>query len=234
MIRRAIPSFITCLNLSCGVIAILIPDLTIGVLLILLGAFLDVFDGYFARLLNVQSELGKQLDSLADIVTFGVAPATLYFKLLGDPGSYLTYIGPVILVSAGALRLARYNITKTESNYFEGLAIPSSGILIAGIVLSIEHGDVWFDFLRNGWIYMLIPPIFLAGLNVSKIRMFSVKQLRSHKTVRYYAIFMLVLTILAFLMSPYSAITFLILIYIIIAIIDHLIIRNKQEESGLN
>jgi CDP-diacylglycerol--serine O-phosphatidyltransferase len=207
----------------------MIPNVEYGVFLIILGAIFDLFDGYFARLLKASSELGKQLDSLADVITFGVAPAILYFKTLGEPGDYLTYIAPLILVSAGALRLARFNISVPESNYFQGLAIPSSGLFIAGIVLSLENGDPWFQFLHNGWLYALIPAVLMAALNISSLKMFSAKQIGSHKWIKYYLILLIIFLVFLLINYPDSTISFFILAYIVIAILDNFLYYPKRS-----
>lgn len=164
MLVKFIPSFITLLNLACGFLVILLEP-SLGPWLILVGGILDVFDGAIARLLNAQSEIGKQLDSLADLVTFGVAPAYLMHLHLGMPFGFAC----VLPVLTGAYRLARFNVNDSGHYYFNGLAIPGSALALLGFVILL-------NFEINIHPYIIIAWIFLISfLNISKLRMFSFK-----------------------------------------------------------
>ncbi len=135
--KKNIPNFITLGNLFCGCIAIAHHSLEWSCFFIFLAAVLDFFDGLVARLLNVTSPLGKQLDSLADVVSFGVAPAFLLHQtLLLETSIDFSYtLLPFLLAVGGAWRLARFNIDETQSEHFKGLPIPANGIFWIGFLL---------------------------------------------------------------------------------------------------
>lgn len=186
-IKSIIPSLITIGNLLCGLCVIFL-NLEYGVYFILLGAFLDLWDGLAARLLNVQSELGKQLDSLADLVTFCIAPAYLLFHLIEEPFNIICLLIPI----TGALRLAKFNISEDQSYYFKGLATPASGFLFAGIFLAYESINNIPD------IYLMLIILLACLLNVSSIRMFSVKGLKKDPYSKFYiAILAIVFAVVA-------------------------------------
>lgn len=227
MIKKNIPSFITCLNLICGLLAILSNDLRIGMLLIVLGGVFDVLDGLVARMLNLTSDLGKELDSLADIVTFGVAPAVLYYRIFSFDGSIFAFIAPIFIVVGGAWRLARFNVTISNSKYFEGMAIPATGLFIAGLVLASYYDQQIIQFIKGNIWYSNLIALTLALLNISKIKMFSFKQLKNNNLVQIYFAIITVLAIILFYYIPYTAIPVLLSAYVLIALIDHFILKSE-------
>ena len=170
--RAMIPNGLTLGNLYCGFLSIgfaVVGDLRNAAILILIGMMLDSMDGRAARMLKVDTELGKQLDSLADIVTFGVAPSFLvyyiYFFQLGNLGLMIAGLFPLF----GAYRLARFNITpsKQSLNYFVGVPITAAGGILA--LLTLFHQQI-----PN----VVITVVFtaLCFLMVSRIRIPSMKK----------------------------------------------------------
>lgn len=140
-IKTQTANIMTLANLSLGgfaVIAAIMGEHSLSLLLIFLAALADRFDGMIARKLNVESELGKQLDSMCDIISFGVAPALLLFTTvlsdLGAPGMFFT----VFYIGCGAFRLARFNITESNG-YFTGLPITAAGCLAAFSLLFVNQ-----------------------------------------------------------------------------------------------
>lgn len=134
-------NFLTLANLSLGCFAILFAingNLNLSVLLIFVAALADRFDGMAARKLNIESELGKQLDSMSDIISFGVAPALLLYQGIlsgfGAPGSFFT----VLYIGCGAFRLARFNIS-ANNGYFTGLPITGAGCLATLSFLAVPY-----------------------------------------------------------------------------------------------
>ncbi|MED3563201.1 CDP-diacylglycerol--serine O-phosphatidyltransferase [Bacillus xiapuensis] len=130
---------ITLTNLSLGGFAIVLGlhgNLRLSLLLIFLAAFADRFDGMIARKFSIESDLGKQLDSMSDIISFGVAPALLLYQGIlqdfGGPGTFFT----VLYIGCGAFRLARFNITESNG-YFTGLPITAAGCLVTLSFLAI-------------------------------------------------------------------------------------------------
>lgn len=223
MIKKSIPNFITCLNLTCGLLAIMSNEVKLGVYLIILGGIFDVFDGLVARALKVNSRIGKDLDSLADIVSFGVAPALLFFRAYAAEGNYFYYLGPILIVVAGALRLARFNNSESSSDYFEGLAIPASGLMLCGLVLGAEY-------MSLSLLPFLIISVILGTLNVSSIKMFSFKQFNQGTVKTYFAI-IFILAIVVFIWAPILALASSIGSYIMIACFDHLRMQRKISKN---
>ena len=148
MLRRQIPNLITLGNLFCGVeslfASLALDDVRMAAIWICAGIFLDFFDGLAARLLKVPSELGKQLDSLADVVTSGVAPAFLMFRLVEVPLKEAYPLWVVILCMLpfllmplfAAYRLAKFNIDTRQSHSFLGLPVPANALVWVGLALS--------------------------------------------------------------------------------------------------
>ncbi len=170
MIKKHIPNFITCLNLFLGCIAITFAfkgELELAGYFIFAAALADFLDGLAARVLHAYSPIGKDLDSLADVVSFGVAPAAIAYQLLtvATPNQYLPYAA-FLLPIFGALRLARFNIDTRQSENFIGLPIPSAGLFIAAIPMAYEFPNVYT---------LLVMIIGLSALMVSTITLFSLK-----------------------------------------------------------
>lgn len=199
--KKHIPNLFTLLNLFSGLLAILMASsdrLVAAAGFVLLGIFFDFFDGFFARKLNVQGELGKQLDSLADVVTSGVVPGIIMFQLLlhaahqrwfmelsCEEGSWSTFdetfyyfipfVGLLVPLAA-AYRLANFNIDVRQTDSFIGLPTPAFAIFVISLPLILAYDDG--NFLA-GWIqntYVLIG-ITLAGsyLMNANIPLFSLK-----------------------------------------------------------
>lgn len=183
-IKNSIPNTITCLNLVAGALACIMAfhyNETIGSLLgyqwafvcIAAAALFDFCDGAAARLLHAYSDLGKELDSLADLVSFGVAPAMLVFNTIanqnGDllsPWAFIALFIPAI----GALRLAKFNIDTRQTTTFIGLPIPANAIFWIGLVSWINTTG----FYPGNWAMAAIV-VVLSLVMVSNIKMFSLK-----------------------------------------------------------
>lgn len=182
--KKHLPNLITLLNLLSGCIAILFVfsgDLVVASFLVLLGMFFDFFDGLAARLLHVQSEIGLQLDSLADMVTFGVVPGLMMFQLLNKAvtphvletgyensvimnwfeGSinFLPFIG-LLIILASAYRLAKFNVDSRQTSSFVGLPTPANTLLIISLPLIFQFQ--YTEFLES----IIINKWFLIGLTL--------------------------------------------------------------------
>ena len=182
-IKKHIPNTITCCNLISGCIAIAYAfsgKIEISFTWIIIGAVFDFFDGMSARLLKVSSPIGKELDSLADIVTFGVAPSTILFSKLGIK-SYPSFIESLrgilpfiayIMAAFSALRLAKFNLDERQTLGFIGLPTPANalfwGSLLIGLGKRIDSSPLMCIFIIVG--------IFISSwLMVSEIPMFALK-----------------------------------------------------------
>ena len=138
-IKSHIPNILTLANLFCGILAIKVgfsEHYFLAAFFVVLGAFFDFLDGFAARLLKVQGELGKQLDSFADMVTFGVAPGVVMYSFLSSfiLDSYIPYISFVIPLLS-AVRLAKFNIDSNQSDKFIGLPTPANALFFVFIPL---------------------------------------------------------------------------------------------------
>jgi CDP-diacylglycerol--serine O-phosphatidyltransferase len=182
-ISRHIPNLLTCGNLFSGCVASvfgLIGDYRMALLFIVLGATFDFFDGMTARLLHVSGPLGKELDSLADDITFGFAPSTIVFSLMwmvDYPGwleplwDYIPYSAFLIAVFS-ALRLGKFNIDPRQSSSFIGLPTPANALFWA----SLAAGSQDFLISDNFNVLMLLSMVIIMSLLlVSEIPMFSLK-----------------------------------------------------------
>jgi CDP-diacylglycerol---serine O-phosphatidyltransferase len=222
--RSYIPSIITLMNLAAGFIAILLGDHYWSSICLCFSLLFDVLDGFVARKLNAQSELGRELDSLADLTSFGVAPAYLYY-LLAPMDGIVAMIPPTMLVVASAFRLAKFNLLPS-SPYFSGLPTPANGIFMIGLFLAYHNNSSLIaDCFQNEYLYFIVPFIF-AGLMVSNLRMTSLKGLsRKDMKQNLVQIIMLVTFIVMLLLDNKLATPVMIIVYIVLSILQSLAIK---------
>lgn len=181
-IRHNIPNGLTCLNVLCGTIAILVaahPQISYmglrswqwGSLFIVLAAVADFFDGFAARMLHESHPIGADLDSLSDQVSFGVAPAALLaFNLWGNVPLWLAF-APAVIPVAAAVRLAKFNVDTRQTTGFLGMPVPANAVFWIGYVASYLGGAFW---LASPWV--LVPVLlFVSWLMVSEVPMLSLK-----------------------------------------------------------
>ncbi|MCF8370229.1 MAG: CDP-diacylglycerol--serine O-phosphatidyltransferase [Bacteroidales bacterium] len=247
-IKSHIPNTITSLNLFSGCLAIVMVfqgQLHLASMFIGIAAILDFFDGFAARLLKAYSEIGKQLDSLADMVSFGAAPAFILFSLMNDAlqldGFYpaMSFINiillslPFLVAIFSALRLALFNIDTRQTTSFIGLPTPANAILIASLPLLLWLYD--YSFLNNLLmnIYFLIGLILLQSyLLVSPIPIFSLK-FSSFKwgdnKVRF---LFLGLSLILLIVLQAMAIPIIIFIYVLISSLSNWIIRTFEARQN--
>lgn len=188
-IRKNLPNAITMSNLACGVLAIMVasstppavlgeaytvaPRIYLSCLLVVLAAILDRYDGKLARLLGAESDFGKQLDSLCDLISFGIAPAVISWQLhaamLSGHWRIVGYVIAVAFPLAGAFRLARFNLSEDHS-VFQGVPITLAGSLL--ILYSLIEAYLLFrGRLGTGWVVATgILAVLLSGLMASRLR----------------------------------------------------------------
>jgi CDP-diacylglycerol--serine O-phosphatidyltransferase len=238
-IIRNIPNYITIANLCCGILSIILTfnnQLSLAALFIFLGIFLDFFDGFFARLLKIENEFGLQLDSLADLVTSGLAPSFILFKLSNTsnttqlfnefsfeiPFSSISSIAFLIPIFA-ALRLANFNIDKNQKNSFIGLPTPMTAIFIASIPLI--KSEFLNSFYTNTSTLCIIS-VVLSILMISKLNLFSVKinfQENMSSQLNLMRLFMLISSLILLFFFNLAAIPFIVVLYVILSIINNLL-----------
>lgn len=158
--KKAVPNWFTIGNLLCGLFSItsnMNDYLRMSAIFIFLSAFFDLLDGRVARKLKVNSDLGVELDSLADIVSFGVAPAILFHTL--SPPSILTLISFMIYPAMGAIRLAKFSV-KPTIGYFIGIPITAAGLIMAGMA---------FFLYSNSYITLILAILMVSPIKVKKL-----------------------------------------------------------------
>ena len=182
MIKKHIPNTITCCNLISGCIATYWAfqgEFKFALLFIIIGAVFDFFDGMVARLLHVSSPIGKELDSLADDITFGFAPSAMVFSFLSSFHIHLTFVPFLAFVIAAfsALRLAKFNLDERQALGFIGLPTPANALFWGALISSLDF-QTWFEpyMLPEYWLYIILALIPISCyLLVSEIPMFALK-----------------------------------------------------------
>lgn len=175
IITRHIPNTLTCCNLLCGCMAIMkvcspISNLSAAIIFILAGAAFDFCDGAAARLFKAYSPIGKELDSLADVVTFGVAPAFICVNCL--PMSHNLGLAGLVIAAGAALRLAKFNTDERQSSSFLGLPVPANALFWCGLAWWMKNYQEVSQAAQAGLIALMIG---FALLMNSEIPMFSLK-----------------------------------------------------------
>jgi len=224
-LKKHIPNFITLLNLFCGSIAVIFAvngNMLATALFVFLGIFFDFFDGLLARKLNVQSELGLQLDSLADMVTSGLVPGLVMFYLLelSNINSYLPYLG-LLITLASAYRLANFNIDENQSDSFIGLPTPANALLILSLplIMEFQNNEVMNAIILNKWFLIGITLLscYLLNANIKLIALkFKNWSFKDNKA-RYIVI---LLSIILLVIFQFVAIPLIIVSYIIISLLN--------------
>lgn len=179
--KKHIPNAITCCNLFSGCVACVMAfkgDFHLAMAFIVIGAVFDFFDGMVARLLGVSSPMGVQIDSLADDITFGLAPAMVVFSFMQTKlayplclGNALPYVAFLIAVFS-AYRLAKFNIDTRQTSTFIGLPTPANALFWSSL---IAGGGEWLSSLSAGWVLLVVLIALFSYFLVSEIPMFSMK-----------------------------------------------------------
>lgn len=239
--KKHIPNLVTLLNLFCGSIAVLLAvtgNLIYAAFFVFLGIFFDFFDGLLARKLNVQSELGLQLDSLADVVTSGVVPGIVMFQLLNlsvhsgwesndlcqgfyyESFNYLPLIG-LLVILASAYRLAKFNISTNQSDSFVGLPTPANALLILSLplIMEFQNSDSINAIILNQWFLISLTILSCYLLNAD-IRLLALKFKNwsfKDNAMRYVLIILAVVLLVIF---QFAGIPLIILTYIILSLLN--------------
>ena len=239
---KQIPNIITSLNLLCGCVAIMFAvsgDLVSASFFAFAGIFLDFFDGLAARVLNAQSQVGLQLDSLADVVTSGVLPGIVMVQLLSEAltgnslditaifsstsnntsiESYLPFIGLLIAVASG-YRLAKFNVDTRQTTSFIGLPVPANTLLILSLplILSFQASQQITEVILTPWFLIIITLVSCVLLN-AEIPLFGLKFKTwnfKDNAVRY---LFLIASILLLVVLKFIAIPIIIFLYILVSL----------------
>ena len=244
-IKKHIPNLITLLNLTCGllaVIAIFRDQEAEAFWFVCLGIFFDFWDGFFARKYNVSGDLGLQLDSLADMVTCGVVPGLMIFKLIEnlqiDSTSpyfltedtwymgFVPYLGFLITL-ASCYRLAKFNIDTRQTDSFIGLPTPANAMFIMSLpMIRFSYEDQWAGMLvKNPFILLAITIISAYILN-AEIPLFSLK-IKEFTWAKYkMQILFLIGSLLSFFVLGFVAIPLIIISYVLVSVISNKMIAK--------
>ena len=172
--KKHIPNTITCCNLISGCVATyfaFLGDFEMALLFIIIGAVFDFFDGMSARLLGVSSPIGKELDSLADDITFGFAPSAIVFEYLRPETELLPFL-VFVMAAFSALRLAKFNLDERQALGFIGLPTPANALFWGALIVGLQQNDIYFE----GMEWVIIVATFVSSyLLIAEIPMFALK-----------------------------------------------------------
>lgn len=239
-IKKHIPNILTLLNLLCGCIAIVFVSklrFDLAFYFVCLGIFFDFFDGFFARKFGVAGPLGVQLDSLADMVTSGVAPGYVMYQMLSFDGSFMkitndlsffqvSFLGFIITLGA-CYRLANFNIDTRQSDSFIGLPTPANALFIMSLPLVIEecHFLTLSELLNIKWVLLAITLLSAYVMN-AEIPLFSLK-IKNFSFQKYkLQIGFLVLSIVMIVTLQYLAIPLIIMTYVLLSVVNNMLAKK--------
>lgn len=233
MITKSIPNLFTVGNLFLGVLSIILAfnDRADGAaLLVIIAMLLDGLDGRVARALNVQSEFGKELDSLSDVISFGVAPAFIMYQAAfsTDVSEPLAWIITAIFPICGALRLARFNVIEGIPGYFIGLPIPAAGGVLATLALFDKDVNVYL---------LLLATLALSYLMVSNIKYPNFKKLGLPRAAIWAVPLVVAAAVILAFMFPRAIPKFILGLLLLYALwglkknVDRLVVIRRKKRS---
>lgn len=243
-IKSQIPNIITLINLFCGCIAVVFAfqyEYEYAFFFVCLGIFFDFFDGFFARLFKVQSELGLQLDSLADMVTSGVAPGVIMFQMLlksygedkiinihswDNSVMVLPFLGFIITLGA-CYRLANFNIDTRQTDSFIGLPTPANALFIMSLPLVIQYSYIEsvVSLLHNPYVLLAITLLSAYVMN-AEIPLFSLKIKNFTLQKNALQLFFLLISVLLIVFFRYLGIPLVILFYVLLSIVNNTFLKK--------
>ena len=239
-IIKQIPNCITSMNLLCGALGVIAAFkgwLDTAFYLMLAGAVCDFCDGLTARLLKAYSPMGKELDSLADLITFGFLPSIMLYKCMDlyHPGEWFCYL-PLVIVVFSALRLAKFNIDERQSENFIGLATPACAMICGSfaVISYLDINNIVGIFTESTWM-IPVGSAILSLLLVSEIPMFSMKFKKGAASdlkwmrISFIAVAVIALVVTLILGQHFShAVLFIFLAYILINVIHSLTGKSSK------
>lgn len=233
MIKKQIPNILTCLNLLSGMLGIyfvLEGNINYGAYFIFIAALFDFLDGFLARILKVHSEIGKELDSLADLVTFGVLPSFILFKMIHQNAAlgYLPFFVFIVGIFS-AIRLAKFNVDSRQSDRFIGVPTPANALLISTLPFLAERFPEMGLILNQPYFIMGLALVlsFLLVLELPlialKFKNFGIKD----NLFRYLTLLIAIICMLAF---GFGGIPFVIISYIVLSVMEGLLTKNAKVD----
>jgi CDP-diacylglycerol---serine O-phosphatidyltransferase len=243
IIAKGLPSFFTSLALISGCISVVISttrgDLTLAGYFVLVSAVLDFVDGMAARLLHSMSEFGKQLDSLADVVSFGVAPSMILYRLIlhsftggslpaaGEllPWQVVVLYSPFVVAAFSALRLAKFNLDLKQVKSFRGLPTPANALFIIALGFASESRFTFMQEIAYNLPFLLMTIVLSSFMLVCNLPMFSLKISSfgfKENSLRYLLVICSLLLLAIFRLPALAAI---VLLYILLSLADNLVVK---------
>lgn len=220
--KKHVPNFITCLNLLSGCIGVVFAlqgSFDVAAYCVVASGIFDFFDGLVARALHVKSPIGKELDSLADVVSFGLLPGAMLYTMLGlssAESDYLPYLGFLVTICS-ALRLAKFNIDERQSTDFIGLNTPMNAFYVISL-----------PFLAETYRQVVYHPIFLVAsivatslLLVSNVRLFSMKLDSLSWELNKWKFMFLIVSILLVVWMKFAAVPMVLVAYFLFSYIHY-------------
>ena len=235
-IKKHIPNLITLGNLFCGTIATIYAvqaDFVFAGLFVILGILFDFFDGFAARLFQVSGELGKQLDSLADMVTSGVVPGIIMLKLIevntinasnsffDDSILGISLVGLVLTLGA-CYRLAKFNIDTRQSDSFIGLPTPAMSLFVISLPLIQQYSNIEFalNLITNNY-FLIAITILLTYLMNAQLPLFSLKFKNYSVKSNLIKYVFLIASLLMIIFLQYISIPLIIIVYVVLSVISN-------------
>lgn len=232
-IKNNIPNTLTILNLLCGILSVISSfenHLIFSSVFIYAGFIFDYLDGFLARLLKAQTNIGKELDSLSDLVTFGVAPAIIIFSLMKKVFVYeylpdkiktseiICFLLPLLIIVFSAIRLAKFNIDDKQKENFIGLPTPANAFFIAWLPVMLHNLKLEIFYMILNINFLVFISIFNSLLLVSPFPFFSFKfknyKIKNNKLRYLFIIF----SIITFILIPIYSIPLIFIAYVTIGI----------------
>ena len=233
-VSRHVPNAITCANLFSGCVGIVFAfqeNLIYASYALFLAAIFDFFDGFASRVLQSFSYIGKDLDSLADMVSFGVLPAAIMYELflqapqITHVSSWLNFIAFLIAVFS-MLRLAKFNNDTRQADSFIGLPTPANAILIASIPFILEHYPVFAIYILNTYVLATFV-LVMCSLLVAEIPLMSLKFKNTDLDKNIYRYLLLLFSAILILFFKFAAVPVIILMYITLSLIQTKLTNDK-------
>lgn len=221
--KKHIPNILTLCNLCSGCVAVLaaaVGNFKLTLIFVLISAVFDFLDGFVARLLKAYSPLGKELDSLADVVSFGFAPAMMAVSLLSCWGNW-QFVG-LLIVAFSALRLAKFNIDDRQTDSFVGLPTPANAIFWVGLGFAYSH------FFAHNSYFTLILVAITSYLLVSELPMFSLKFKNYSFADNKWQYLLIAAAAILLIVLQLKAIMWIIVLYVILSVAK--VIVEKREK----
>jgi len=209
-----------------GIYFVLEGKIEYGAYFILIAAVFDFLDGFVARLLHVHSEIGKQLDSLADLVTFGVLPAFILFEWIRQISDlpYLPYIALIIGIFS-ALRLAKFNIDERQSDRFIGVPTPANALFIGGLPFLIQKFPA-LEFIIANPFSLVIISILMSALLIAELPLIALKFKNYELLPNIFRYLTLLIGLISIALLGIGGIPLVIISYIVLSVLENIMVKN--------